>query len=86
MNQSEPSVRAKTNRTTKATTPTSRSRGAKIPAAAISAALSVSAEQRRAMIAEAAYLKAAERGFSGGDPVADWLDSEREVDALLTRG
>jgi hypothetical protein len=38
------------------------------------------------MIAEAAYMKAAERGFCGGDPVADWLESEREVDALLTRG
>jgi len=86
MNQSEPSVRAKTNRTTKAASPTSRSRAAKMPAAEMAAALSVSAEQRRAMIAEAAYLKAAERGFSGGDPVADWLDSEREVDALLTRG
>ena len=82
MNQSEPSVRSKTNRTTKAATPPARSR-AKAPA---TAAVSVSAEQRRAMIAEAAYMKAAERGFCGGDPVADWLESEREVDALLTRG
>jgi hypothetical protein len=31
-------------------------------------------------------LRAAARGFSGGDPVADWLDSEREVDALLSNG
>jgi hypothetical protein len=49
------------------------------------AAPTVSAEQRRSMIAEAAYLRAAARGFGGGDPVADWLDSEREVDALLSR-
>jgi hypothetical protein len=38
------------------------------------------------MIAEAAYLRAAARGFGGGDPVTDWLESEREVDALLSRG
>ncbi len=44
----------------------------------------ISAEQRHAMIAEAAYLRAAERGFSGGDALADWLASEREVDALLS--
>jgi hypothetical protein len=43
----------------------------------------VSAERRRAMIAESAYFRAAERGFQGGDPVADWLASERDVDALL---
>lgn len=46
----------------------------------------VSADQRRAMIAESAYFRAAERGFSGGDPVADWLASESEVDALLSGG
>ena len=46
----------------------------------------VSADQRRAMIAESAYLRAAARGFSGGDAVADWLASERDVDALLSGG
>ncbi len=45
---------------------------------------SISADQRHAMIAKIAYLKAAARGFSGGDPVADWLASERDVDALLS--
>jgi Protein of unknown function (DUF2934) len=45
----------------------------------------VSAEQRRSMIAESAYRRAERRGFTGGDPVADWLDSEKEVDALLAR-
>jgi hypothetical protein len=44
----------------------------------------VSAEQRRSMIAEAAYLRAAQRGFHT-DPVSDWLASEKEVDALLER-
>ena len=45
----------------------------------------VSAEQRHAMIAESAYRRAERREFTGGDPVADWLDSEKEVDALLAR-
>jgi hypothetical protein len=35
------------------------------------------------MIAEAAYFRAAQRGFNGGDPVADWIAAEAEVDALL---
>jgi hypothetical protein len=45
----------------------------------------VSAEQRHALIAEAAYRRAEQRGFEGGDAVADWLDSEKEVEALLSR-
>jgi len=45
----------------------------------------VSAEQRHSMIAESAYRRAERRGFTAGDPVADWLDSEKEVDALLAR-
>lgn len=55
------------------------------PKKAATTAAAISAEQRRGMIAEAAYLRAAARGFGGGDPVADWLESEREVDALLSR-
>jgi ABC-type transporter Mla subunit MlaD len=35
------------------------------------------------MIAEAAYVRAERRGFVGGDPLADWLDAEAEVDARL---
>jgi hypothetical protein len=38
---------------------------------------------REELIREAAYARAALRGFSGGDPVADWLAAEREVDARL---
>jgi hypothetical protein len=45
----------------------------------------LSAEQRHAMIAEAAYRRAERRGFTTGDAVADWLESEKEVDALLSR-
>ena len=40
----------------------------------------VSVEQRRQLIAQAAYFRALSRGFEGGDPVADWLEAEQEVD------
>lgn len=43
----------------------------------------LSADLRRQMIAEAAYLRAERRGFSPGDPNEDWLEAEREVDLLL---
>lgn len=46
-------------------------------------ARSVSDDQRRQMIAEAAYYLAERRGFDGGDPVADWLQAEAEVNAML---
>jgi len=46
-------------------------------------AASVSGEDRRAMIAESAYLRAERRGFAPGHEVADWLAAEQEVDALL---
>jgi DNA anti-recombination protein RmuC len=35
------------------------------------------------MIADAAYFRAERRGFNSGDPVADWLEAEAEVDARL---
>jgi Protein of unknown function (DUF2934) len=46
----------------------------------------VSAEDRRAMIAEAAYLRAERRGFAPGQEAEDWLAAEVEVDALLKLG
>ena len=42
-----------------------------------------SARSRHDAIALEAWLRAERRGFAGGDPVADWLDAEREVDAQL---
>lgn len=44
----------------------------------------VSADTRRAMIAEAAYLRAERRGFAAGHEEEDWLAAEKEVDALLS--
>ena len=43
----------------------------------------VAGEQRRRMIAEAAYYKAERRGFNGGDAVRDWCEAEAEIDAGL---
>jgi hypothetical protein len=37
------------------------------------------------MIEEAAYFRAEARDFEGGDPVADWLLSEQEIDDLLSQ-
>jgi hypothetical protein len=43
-------------------------------------------EHRRALIAEAAYLRAERRNFAPGYEVDDWLSAESEVDTLLTVG
>jgi hypothetical protein len=43
----------------------------------------ITTEERYRMIAEAAYFRAEARGFRGGDPVADWLEAEAEIDRLL---
>lgn len=40
-------------------------------------------EKRRRKIAAAAYLRAEQRCFMGGDPVADWLAAEAEIDQQL---
>ena len=45
----------------------------------------ISQEERWRMVAEAAYLRAEKRGFSGGNPTDDWLEAEAEVDALLAK-
>ena len=51
--------------------------------AAAKKAVKVTTEQRRQLIAEAAYIRAEKRGFEGGDPVVDWLEAEQEVDQGL---
>lgn len=50
--------------------------------------IEITEDVRRAMIAEAAYLRAERRGFSGGQEKEqeDWLIAEAEVDALLKAG
>jgi hypothetical protein len=46
----------------------------------------VDPQQRAALIARAAYLRAMNRGFAPGHDVEDWLAAEAEVDAELLRG
>ena len=43
----------------------------------------ISPEERRAMIAANAYLRAERRGFEPGHESDDWFAAEAEVDALL---
>lgn len=43
-------------------------------------------EQRRQLIAVAAYYAAERRGFLDGDATADWLAAEAEIDRLLATG
>jgi hypothetical protein len=38
---------------------------------------------RRRYIAEAAYYKYEKRGFAPGYDIQDWLEAEREIEALL---
>jgi hypothetical protein len=45
--------------------------------------IQVSEDDRRALIAESAYLRAEKRGFAPGYENEDWLAAELEIDALL---
>jgi len=38
---------------------------------------------REELISVAAYFRAKNRGFEGGDSMADWLAAEAEIDAML---
>jgi Protein of unknown function (DUF2934) len=58
-------------------------RAKKTAVAATPPRIQISDHARRAMIAEAAYLRAERRGFAPGNEVEDWLSAEAEVDALL---
>jgi len=43
---------------------------------------SIQEMERLEQIAHEAYLRAEQRGFDGGDPVADWLEAEENVDFI----
>ena len=45
----------------------------------------ITADERRQMIAMAAYYRAERRGFQNDDPCADWLEAEAEIDHMLER-
>ena len=67
---------AKTARTAK-TTKTAATRTSEVVAAVIDP------ERRRALIAEAAFIRAERRNFVPGFEVEDWLAAESEVDTML---
>ena len=45
--------------------------------------LNIAGEDRRRLVAEAAYFRAEQRGFVPGQELEDWLAAEIEIDALL---
>lgn len=53
------------------------------PSVLVDAKLNLAGEDRRRLIAEAAYFRAERRGFQAGRELEDWLAAEIEVDALL---
>lgn len=55
-------------------------------ASVVADATTPTAEQRRQLIAVAAYYVAERRGFLDGDATADWLAAEAEIDRLLATG
>ncbi|MGA7541321.1 MAG: DUF2934 domain-containing protein [Steroidobacteraceae bacterium] len=60
--------------------------GASTPVTVASTTAAISQGTRRAMIEQAAYLRAERRGFAPGGEVEDWMAAEAEVDALLRAG
>lgn len=42
-------------------------------------------DERRRMVAEAAYFRAQRRAFQGGDINDDWYRAEAEIDAMLAK-
>ncbi|PTD96370.1 DUF2934 domain-containing protein [Pseudothauera lacus] len=50
------------------------------------AAGTLNAEQRSHYVEVAAYYIAERRNFTPGDPMADWLEAEAEIDRLLSSG
>jgi hypothetical protein len=63
-----------------------KSAGSKQGVVAATPVAAVSADERRALIARAAYLRGQSRGFPPGGEAEDWLVAEKEVDALLSVG
>jgi hypothetical protein len=56
------------------------------PAAEPQGIAAISPEERRRMIAEAAYFRAERRGFALGGELDDWIEAEVEIDRLTQPG
>ena len=51
--------------------------------AASPASEAIGSEDRHLMISEAAYFRALERGFEGGNPEEDWYAAEADIRRVL---
>ncbi len=76
----KPETSKRTPRTPEAAKPASTRRRKPVQRAA-----AITPEERQALVARAAYLRAQARGFAPGYEVEDWLAAEAEVDAQLKR-
>lgn len=47
--------------------------------------VSTNTDDRRRMVAEAAYFRAQHRAFQGGDCNDDWYRAESDIDAMLKK-
>ena len=47
---------------------------------------SLTREDRQRMVAEAAYYRALQRGFTAGGEIDDWLAAEQEIDRQFAAG
>ena len=74
-------VKAKTSTSRRNKTGTS----AKSTGSKQSVPVAISSQQRQQMINESAYYIAQRRGFTGGNPMDDWLMAEIEVDKQLSK-
>jgi hypothetical protein len=70
-------------KTTAATTTKKKTTRTSTTKKSSAARFEINAEERWRMIANSAYLKAEARGFAPGYETEDWLQAEKEVDALL---
>lgn len=76
----ERSVAAEPSKAPRRRAPTAAAIAAK---ARTDGATAVTADERHGMIAQCAYYRAQSRGWVAGAELEDWLDAERQVDALL---
>ena len=85
--KTESASAAKTKSPAKPRAPRAK-KAATVKVSTVTAVIEISEDVRRGMIAEAAYLRAERRGFTGGHEREreDWIAAEAEVDALLKAG
>jgi hypothetical protein len=82
MGQQYPDVGAPARTTVSGTLP--KAAPARSPREEVSVkAVHLLGEDRRRLIAEAAYFRAEQRGFVPGSELEDWLAAELEIDALI---